>query len=187
MKFSQYKMDIEHLVNQLKQKDITAFEKLYEHYSVNICGAIYSIVRNSKLAQELTNDVFVKIWENAESYDVSKGRFFTWILKIARNTAIDVVRSKAFKQESVTQSFDDYSSHQLGEKGIQDIADTREIKAFLPLGNLKHIEIIDLIYFKGYTQKQVADELAIPLSTVKSRSRNCLSELRSMREFQEWI
>ncbi len=58
------------------------------------------------MAQEVTNDVFVKIWNNSETYDESKGRFFTWVLNIARNAAIDVLRSKSFKQDKLTLSFD---------------------------------------------------------------------------------
>lgn len=186
MEFSQHNMTIEQLIVLFKQKDVAAFEKLYARYSVNICKAIHSIVGNPKVAQELTNDVFVKIWKNSDSYDASKGRFFTWILKIAKNTAIDVVRSKTFKQDSITLSFDDCNFKQLGLKEVQDSAETPEIKIFLPLANVKYLELIDLIYFQGYTQKEVADKLSIPLGTVKSRNRNCLSRLRGMKEFQEW-
>ena len=85
-------MQLDLLVDQFKKKDPLAFEKLYGMYSENICGVINTIVKNDALAQEICQDVFIKIWNNCESYNSSKGRFFTWILNIARNAAIDEIR-----------------------------------------------------------------------------------------------
>ena len=95
-------MDLEPLVERFQQKDLSAFEKLYGMYSENICGVINTIVRNNDLAEEICQDVFVKVWNNAESYNSSKGRFFTWVLNIARNAAIDEVRSKSYKNSKKT-------------------------------------------------------------------------------------
>ena len=90
-------MQLEALVERFQKKDASAFEKLHGMYAENICGVINTIVRDEDLAQEICQDVFIKIWNNAESYNTSKGRFFTWILNIARNAAIDKVRSKSYK------------------------------------------------------------------------------------------
>ncbi len=89
-------MNQEELVLNFRAKDVKAFEKIYEMYHENVLGIVYNIVRSHDIAEELAQDVFVKAWNNAESYAPEKGRFFTWILNIARNTAIDKTRSKNF-------------------------------------------------------------------------------------------
>ncbi len=180
-------MDTEQLIAQFKLKDLGSFEKLYEMYSENICSVVLSIVRNPKLAQEITNDVFVKVWNNSETYAPAKGRFFTWIVKIARNTAIDVVRSKSYKKDQMTRSLDCSDSNPQGQKEVADTTDAPEIDIRLHLKNFKYMQIIDLLYFQGYTQQEAAEELAIPLGTVKSRNRNCLNMLRGLKGVREWI
>ncbi|NKI27211.1 sigma-70 family RNA polymerase sigma factor [Arenibacter sp. 6A1] len=173
-------MELDLLVVQFQKKDTAAFEKLYGMYSENICGIINTIVRNDTLAEEICQDVFIKIWNNAESYNASKGRFFTWILNIARNAAIDEIRSKSYKNNKQNLSSDffvgilDNKADTITEK--EDHAGFRRL-----LVNLKDkcVQIIELLYFKGFTQKEVAEELDIPLGTVKTRNRNCISQIRN--------
>jgi RNA polymerase sigma factor (sigma-70 family) len=93
-------MQLEILVEKFQQKDEKAFEALYNMYSESMHGVIFNIVRNHDIAQEVMQDVFIKAWHNASSYSSEKGRFFTWILNIARNAAIDKTRSKSFKNAS---------------------------------------------------------------------------------------
>lgn len=171
-------MQLEALVERFQQKDVLAFEKLYGMYAENICGVINTIVRNNVLAEEICQDVFVKIWNNADSYNSSKGRFFTWILNIARNAAIDEVRSKSYKNSKKNLSADYFvgmledDSATIGS--IDSIGLTKLIK------NLKDkcIQIIDMLYFKGFTQREASEKLDIPLGTVKTRNRSCISQLR---------
>ena len=92
-------MHLDNLIQQFQQKDTVAFESLYNMYADNICGAINVILKDSERSEEICQDVFVKIWEKSDQYDPSKGRFFTWILNIARNAAIDEVRSKTHKNQ----------------------------------------------------------------------------------------
>jgi RNA polymerase sigma-70 factor (ECF subfamily) len=90
-------MDLDQLVRDFQKQDERAFEKLYHMYSNSMHGVIYNIVRDHEIAEEVMQDVFIKAWHKADSYNSSKGRFFTWILNIARNAAIDKTRSKAYK------------------------------------------------------------------------------------------
>ena len=92
-------MDLDELVKRFQRKDVMAFEQLYGMYWENICGAIHVVVRDKYMAEEICQDVFTKVWHNAETYNPSKGRFFTWVLNIARNAAIDKVRSKSYKNQ----------------------------------------------------------------------------------------
>ena len=89
-------VDLDALVLQFKNKDEKAFETLYNMYSDSMQGVIYNIVKDSDIAQEIMQDVFIKAWNKSDSYDNSKGRFFTWLINIARNAAIDKTRSKNF-------------------------------------------------------------------------------------------
>tara|TARA_R110000868_G_scaffold84342_4_gene237835 strand:+ start:903 stop:1433 length:531 start_codon:yes stop_codon:yes gene_type:complete len=171
-------MELEILVEKFRDKDDKAFEKLYEMYSDNICGVINSIVKNTDIAQEICQDVFVKAWKNSETYNASKGRFFTWILNIARNAAIDEVRSKSHKNNKQNLSSDFFVNILENNDDLNSQVDSIGIKSLLMNLKEKCVQIIDLLYFKGYTQKEAAEELAIPVGTVKTRNRSCISQIR---------
>lgn len=181
--FSNYLlMTLESLVENFKNKDVLAFEKLYAMYADNICGVINTIVKNEERAQEICQDVFVKIWNNSDSYNASKGRFFTWILNIARNAAIDEIRSKSYKNEKRNLSAD-YFVGILEQDEEEDIhPNTRGLKKLVKNLKEKCIQLIELLYFRGYTQKEAAEELQIPVGTVKTRNRSCISQLRENME-----
>lgn len=93
-------MELDLLVKRFQDKDVKAFEKIYEMYYKNISGIVYNIVRDYEVAEEVSQDVFIKAWNNASSFSAKKGRFFTWLLNIARNAAIDKTRSKSFNNKS---------------------------------------------------------------------------------------
>ena len=82
----------EALVSALQQKDRSALEYLYDHYSSALLGVVVRIIKKEELAEEILQDVFLKIWDRIDSYDASKGKLFTWMLNIARNQAIDKTR-----------------------------------------------------------------------------------------------
>lgn len=173
-------MELEIIVEQFQKKDAIAFQKLYNMYSENICGVINTIVKNTEVAEEICQDVFMKAWNNAESYNASKGRFFTWILNIARNAAIDEIRSKSYKNSKKNLSADYFvgilESVTDNEDGKEDIIGLKKLLVDL---KEKCIKIIELLYFKGLTQKEVSEELDIPLGTVKTRNRSCISQIRT--------
>lgn len=173
-------MQLDLLVDQFKKKDTMAFEKLYDMYSENICGVINTIVKDDALAQEICQDVFIKIWNNCESYNASKGRFFTWILNIARNAAIDEIRSRSYKNNKKNLSADYFVNilQHREEEEENSTVDTKGLRKLVKNLKEKCVQIIELLYFRGYTQKDAAEELEIPLGTVKTRNRSCISQLR---------
>lgn len=176
-------MQLEQLVERFRKKDVSAFETLYGMYAENICGVINTIVKNEGRSQEICQDVFVKIWDNADSYNASKGRFFTWILNIARNAAIDEIRSKSYKNEKKNLSADYFV--RILESKEEEVVATVETEGLLKLVRSlkkKCIQLIEMLYFRGYTQKEAAEELAIPVGTVKTRNRSCISKLRENME-----
>jgi RNA polymerase sigma-70 factor (ECF subfamily) len=168
------------LILELQNKNPNAFERIYEMYSESIFGIIHAIVRDKELSEEILQDVFLKVWDNAEKYSPDKGRFFTWLLNIARNAAIDKIRSKDYKQGR--QNLNSYFYVDILEEKtsfsskINAIGIKKYIKALKPFCK----KIIDLLYFKGFTQKEASEELEIPLGTVKTRNRNCLNSLREI-------
>jgi len=171
-------MQVDNLIQQFQQKDKAAFATLYQMYADNICGVINVILKDPERSQELCNDVFIKIWEKSDQYDTSKGRFFTWILNIARNTAIDELRSKSHKNQKKNLSVESLVGIYENSEDLNGKIDTIGLQSLLKGLKDKCILLIDLLYFKGFTQKEVAKELKTPIGTIKTRLRSCISEIR---------
>lgn len=173
-------MQLETLISQFQQKNEKAFEQLYNMYSDSMHGVIFNIVRDHDIAEEVMQDVFVKAWHNASSYNSSKGRFFTWILNISRNAAIDKTRSKAFKNSRKNLDAQFFVDILETSESLNDKTDAIGIKNFVGKLAKKCIEVIEILYFKGYTQKEASETLDMPIGTIKTRNRNCIKELRKM-------
>ena len=173
-------MQLDSLVSKFQKKDERAFEELYNMYSESMHGVIYNIVRNHDIAEEVMQDVFIKAWNNSSSYDASKGRFFTWMLNISRNAAIDKTRSKAFKNSGKNLNSDFFVDILETSDNLDRQTDAIGIKKFVEILEEKCKKIIEYLYFKGYTQKETSEELQIPIGTIKTRNRNCIMQLRKM-------
>ncbi len=173
-------MRLETLISQFKKKDEKAFETLYHMYSDSMHGVIYNIVRDHNIAEEVMQDVFIKAWNNASSYASEKGRFFTWLLNIARNSAIDKTRSKSFKNSRKNLDVGYFVDILETSESLDDKTDAIGITKYVSNLAKKCIEIIELLYFKGYTQKEASETLDMPIGTIKTRNRNCIKELRLM-------
>lgn len=171
-------MQPDKLIELLQKKDQKAFSKLYEMYAESTYGIIYNIVLDTDLAEEILQDVFIKIWEKAESYSPSKGRFFTWVLNIARNASIDKLRSKSFKNSKKNLDADNFVHILEDNDNLSNKTDTIGLRNFVKMLEPLCIKVIDLLYFKGYTQAEASKHLEIPLGTIKTRNRNCLKALR---------
>lgn len=168
----------EELISKLKNRDTIAIRAIYDMYSAALFGVISRLVPNTEIAEDILQETFIKIWGAADSYDSSKGRLFTWMMNIARNLAIDKVRSKDFKNASKNQDIEnnvDFIDTQIESNfnadllGLKDIVDTLK-----PEFN----HVLNMVYFKGYTHVETAEELNLPLGTVKTRLRMAILELR---------
>ena len=173
-------MTQEELLPLLLKKDDRSFTLLYDNYSKSLYGIIFNLIKDKEEAEDVLQEVFVKIWKNIDTYNTSKGRLYTWMLNIARNTSIDKLRSKNFNNNQKNLSTDNFV-HILDDnsKTINKI-DAIGIKEFIKKLKPKCIQLIDLLFFKGYTQQEASDELEIPLGTVKTQNRNCMNDLRLM-------
>lgn len=173
-------MQLELLVTKFQQKDQKAFEELYNMYGDSMHSVIFNIVRDNDIAEEIMQDVFIKAWNNSASYSADKGRFFTWILNIARNAAIDKTRSKSFKNSKKNLNADYFVDILPTSESLDDQTNAIGIRKFVSRLAKKCIEVIELLYFKGYTQQEASEALDMPIGTVKTRNRNCIKELRTM-------
>lgn len=167
------------LISQLQAGNEKAFERLYNLYSQSLYGIIYNIIREEKVSEEVLQDVFLKIWNNASSYDPAKGRFFTWILNIARNASIDRLRSKDFKNRKENLRSENFADILEAQSNAVGKIDAIGLQKYLDKIGPVCKRLIDLLFFKGFTQKESAEELDIPLGTVKSRNRVCIDKLRA--------
>lgn len=166
------------LVGLLKNKDKKGFELLYDNYSRVLYGIVLKIVHSESLAEDVLQDAFVKIWKNIDAYDVSKGTLFTWLLNVCRNTAIDRLRSQSYKHTNKIQSLDNHVSMMDGQSQTQSAVDHIGLDKVVDTLKPEQKIIIDYIYFKGFTQAEVAEELNIPLGTVKTRVKSAINHLR---------
>ncbi|MFL9843338.1 RNA polymerase sigma factor [Flavobacterium rhizosphaerae] len=175
-------MTQEELLEQIYKKDTKAFTALYDMYSKNLYGVIFNMLNDKEESEDVLQEVFVKIWKNLDSYNESKGRFFTWILNIARNATIDRLRSKSHNNSRKNLSSDNFVHLLDYNTSVTSKIDAIGIKTFIQKLKPKCIKLIDLLFFKGYTQQEASEELEIPLGTVKTQNRNCIKELRTILE-----
>ena len=168
----------EALVSLLQSKDERGFSILYDNYSSALYGVILKIVRSEEIASDVMQDAFVKIWKNIEAYNRTKGTLFTWILNVARNTAIDRIRSQEFQNSQRNQDLDTSINFIDSQESSQFDIDAIGIKKVVENLRPEYQQMIDLLYFQGYTQAEVADEFGIPLGTVKTRVKAAIVQLR---------
>lgn len=172
-------MTQEEIVSKILRKDSSSFTYLYDHYSKSLYGVIFNLIKNKEEAEDVLQEVFVKIWNNIDSYNESKGRLYTWMLNIARNTTIDKLRSKNYKKSAQNLSTDNFVNLLDDNSKETSKIDAIGIKALLRRLKPKCIELFELLFFQGYTQQEASEELNIPLGTVKTNNRNCMNDLRT--------
>ncbi|HEK19470.1 MULTISPECIES: RNA polymerase sigma factor [unclassified Mucilaginibacter] len=168
----------EELIQAMQRREKIAAEALYDMYSASLYGVIVRIVIHEELAEDVLQETFIKIWNSFNSYSAEKGRLFTWMVNIARNLSIDKVRSKDFRNQGKNQELENnvtFIDEQRNTVYNPELLGIRDMVA-----NLKPEQksILDLVYFKGYTHVEAAEELGIPLGTIKTRLRMAIQQLR---------
>ena len=162
------------MVYLLKQRSRQVFAYLYDNYAGAIRTVILNIIAEEELANDVLQEVFVKIWRQIDTYDSTKGRLFTWMLNIARNASIDMVRSKAYQNSRQNRELTDEAGGS-SEQKIDQIGLRKVVNSLKE----EYKVLIELSYFQGYTQDEIAKMLSIPLGTVKTRLRAALIQLRN--------
>ncbi len=174
------------IMKKVASYDSKALEALYNRYSSILYTLIKTIVSDAKLAEEVLSDVFVIIWRKVNHFDFEKGNVYTWLITLARNKAVDTVRVK--KSGVETQPYSDEYENKfilpvLKQDGkaleLKDALD-RTIKMQKAMEELTDAQqyVIHLAYFEGLTEGEIAAKLNIPVSTVKSKIRIALTNLK---------
>lgn len=141
---------------------------------------IVRIVKSEEVAQEVLHDVFIKAWKNINTYNAEKGRLYTWLVNIGRNASIDKIRSKEIRQTGKTDSVSD-NVHVIDNANSTELSiDGIGLEKVLDKLSDELRFVIDQMYFKGYTQSEIAEEFDIPLGTVKTRARTAMRTLREL-------
>jgi RNA polymerase sigma factor (sigma-70 family) len=166
------------LVSLLKQRHEHAYSYLYDHYSGSLYSVIVSIVPNRELANDLLQEVFIKIWRQIESYDNTKGRLFTWMLNVARNASIDALRSKNYQQSQQNRELNENVYDEGGS--VHTNTDKIGLRKIVHKLKDEYKILVELSYFEGYTQDEISKMLKIPLGTVKTRLRSALIQLKQV-------
>lgn len=163
-------------MTSLQLQDEQAFSYLYDNYAAALLGIICQIIPDKEIASDVLQEVFVNIWRKVNTYDPVKGRLFTWMLNVARNAAIDKIRSRTYQDGLKNQSLpDDVSSM---NQSVSQITDDYGLKKLVNKLKSEQKMLIDLSYFQGFTHEEIAKSLNIPLGTVKTRIRSALTHLR---------
>ncbi|WP_242919805.1 RNA polymerase sigma factor [Pontibacter liquoris] len=169
------KVSEEDLVSRLRNRDTSAMSVLYDMYSATLYGVVLQIVRIEETAEDVLQEAFLKIWNSFEHYDASKGRLFTWMINICRNQAIDSIRSKQHRVSNLTQDITTNVHASLSAVAFKP----EHVGVYDMIENLnpEQKQVIDLMYFEGFTQSEIAEAYNIPLGTVKTRARSAVKSL----------
>ncbi len=166
------------LVEGLKNMDGGAMSALYQMYSESLYRVISTIVVIEEVAQDLLQETFIKIWKSFKQYDPGKGRLYTWMARLARNLSIDYLRSVNYRNYTVSEDLSE--STQLIDQTFQvsynpELIGVKDMTRIL---NEDQKLALDLVYFKGYTHVQAAEELNITVGILRSRLQSSITELR---------
>ena len=168
------------LMARVAEGDTRAFEAVYDRYRAPAFGLAVRLTGRSGNAEEVTQDAFLNLWRKAGQYDPSRGTLAAWLLTFVRHRAIDSLRSSARHGASVEleTAADRLEAPECTEDRVvarDDWRNARKLVSELP-GDQR--EVIELAYFAGLTQGEIAARVGIPLGTVKGRSRLALDKLR---------
>lgn len=178
----------EQLLKQLRSGHIEALEQLYDRYSTLVYSVALRVLHDQGLAEDMTQEVFLRLWRRPRLYDPSRGRFVSWLMSVARNRAIDEQRrrSRRLREEgadaeaiNAVQSADRFDD----PAAVAALGDERAaVRAAVEQLPPAQRQVIELAYFAGLTQAEIAAETATPIGTVKTRVRLAMRKLRDAME-----
>jgi len=164
----------------LRGKSQAAFSYLYKAYGDVLYGIVSKVIPDEGIAEDVLQEAFVKIWTYIDQYDPAKGRIYTWMLNIARNTAIDKLRSKGEIMRGKIRGDEETvnTGNAVFPATAQQSTDTIGIRDAVADLDPRYSQIVQLAYFQGYTLDEISKALTVPLGTVKTRMRHALQSLR---------
>jgi RNA polymerase sigma-70 factor (ECF subfamily) len=168
------------LIQRIQQRDQPALMELYGRYSSLVYGLALRVLQNQGLAEEVTQDVFLKVWQQPERWNPALGQFSSWLLTITRNAAIDRLRKERHTHAHQIEHVERLAEEQPHREGLW--YDGQVLAGLLDHLPPEQRQLIELAFFQGYTHSELAERLALPLGTVKTRLRSGLQKLRTLWE-----
>ena len=156
------------LVLRLYARDEAALALFYQNYGRALYHTIWRLVRHDELAEDILQESMLKFWLAFPSYDATKGKLFTWALRIGRNLAIDRLREQRLATQRTHSLTDDLADTQVAPQSFRP--EHIGVREWLYLLAPRDRQLLELLYLEGYTQTEAAEALSLPLGTVKSRS-----------------
>ncbi|MCE9646057.1 MAG: sigma-70 family RNA polymerase sigma factor [Chloroflexi bacterium] len=172
-----------HLIQRVAQNDQQAFLALYDRYAGRVHALTLRILNDPMMAEEATQDTFMKLWSRARLYLVERGSFVVWLLTIARRTALDRLRMEG-RRPLLSDSTDPEGIWPVLADSSRNEDEARWRSLYFMLHDMpgEQRRVIELAYYQGLSQSEIAQELGWPLGTVKTRMRAALEHLR-----REWL
>lgn len=169
------------LLRRIIGKDESALAELYERYSRYVFGLALHVLQDQALAEEATQDTFLKVWHNAERWSSERGSLKTWILTIARYTAVDRLRREMRQSPRSAMELEDIL-YLIADTTADDTAwaDNHLLHSLIQQLPRDQIEVLELAFFKGMSHTEISEATNTPLGTIKSRIRAGLQTLRGM-------
>ena len=168
------------LIERLHRRDPQALAELYDRYGKLVYSIILRIVRDAAIAEDLVQETFLRVWNRVQGFDAGKGSIGPWLLAVARNRAIDYLRSASGRERNATE-FEETDHPALYTEMEHDILTSdaaRHVKAAMEKLSPNQRQVIELAYFEGLSQTEMAERLGQPLGTVKTWVRTALKNLR---------
>jgi RNA polymerase sigma-70 factor (ECF subfamily) len=159
-----------------------ALSELYDRYSRTMFGVGLKILGDRSMAEELVQEVFLKVWRSASTFDSSRGSFSTWLYRVTRSVALDLYRKRAHRIRQVSNGEVHIAAERDLSAGPQEVVDESwlswRVSRALEVLDAPHREVIELAYFGGLSQREISERTGVPLGTVKSRTASAYKSLR---------
>jgi RNA polymerase sigma-70 factor, ECF subfamily len=170
------------LMQSVAWQDQTALSELYRRYGGVVYSLALRVVQNSVLAEEVTQDMFMKVWRQAEQWDPAKGQLYSWLLTITRYTAIDRLRKEQRQPALTLLSVDDMPGIAAGYGLVDEPLwhDGQLLRTLMNQLPAEQVQVIQLAFYQGMTHSEMAEALNLPLGTIKTRVRLGLQKLRTL-------
>jgi len=169
------------LVERLKRREPQAMADMYDRYGRATYSLILRIVRNTAIAEDLVQETFLRIWNRVHAFDSERGALGVWMLAVARNRALDYVRSVDGRMAQNASQLDEMESPGAladFEQNLLNIDRVRLLREALTKLNANQREVIEMAYYEGLSQSEMAERMKQPLGTVKTWARSALKILR---------
>lgn len=168
------------LVRRLQRRDPRAMADLYDRYGRLVYALIVRVVRDGGIAEDLVQETFLRVWNRVQGFDAERGGLGAWLLAVARNRAIDYLRSAAGRMRNAVELPETEHPALFAdmEKELLNSDRVRRVRVALEKLSQNHRAVIELAYFEGLSQAEMAERMGEPLGTVKTWVRTALKSLR---------